>query len=37
MGRDAFLVSATHTERDVDETLGAVEASLAAVRAEGLV
>ncbi len=36
MGRDAFLVSATHTERDIDETLRAVEASLAAVRAEGL-
>jgi glutamate-1-semialdehyde 2,1-aminomutase len=36
MGRDAFLVSATHTERDIDDTLAAFEQSLAAVRAEGL-
>jgi len=37
MGRDAFLVSATHSERDVDQTLAAFETTLAAVRAEGLV
>ena len=36
MGRDAFLVSATHTEADIDRTLAAVEKSLAEVRAEGL-
>ena len=37
MGRDAFLVSATHTEADIDTTLAAFEATLAQVRAEGLV
>ena len=37
MGRDAFLVSATHTEADIDQTLQAVEDSLTAVREEGLV
>ncbi|MBM3941751.1 MAG: aminotransferase class III-fold pyridoxal phosphate-dependent enzyme [SAR202 cluster bacterium] len=36
MGREAFLVSATHTEREIDQTLAAFEAALAAVRAEGL-
>ena len=36
MGRDAFLVSATHTEADIDATLAAFEATLAQVRAEGL-
>ncbi len=36
MGRDAFLVSATHTEQDVDDTLEAFEQTLLAVRAEGL-
>ena len=36
MGRDTFLVSATHTERDVDQTLAAFESTLAAMRAEGL-
>ncbi|MSQ05712.1 MAG: aminotransferase class III-fold pyridoxal phosphate-dependent enzyme [Dehalococcoidia bacterium] len=36
MGREAFLVSATHTEREIDQTLAAFEATLAAVRAEGL-
>ncbi len=36
MGRDAFLVSATHTEVEIDKTLAAVEKSLAEVRAEGL-
>ena len=37
MGRDAFLVSATHTESDIDQTLQAVERTLELVRAEGLV
>ena len=37
MGRDAFLVSATHTEADIDATLSAFEATLAQARAEGLV
>ncbi len=36
MGRDAFLVSSTHTEVEIDKTLAAVEKSLAEVRAEGL-
>ena len=36
MGRDSFLVSATHTEQDVDQTLAAFETTLAAIRAEGL-
>jgi glutamate-1-semialdehyde 2,1-aminomutase len=37
MGRDAFLVSATHTAREIDETLNAFESTLALVRSEGLV
>ena len=37
MGRDAFLVSATHSEADIDATLAAFEATLADARAEGLV
>jgi len=37
MGRDAFLVSATHTEEDIDQTLSAFESTLASVRGEGLV
>ncbi len=36
MGRDAFLVSATHTESDIDQTLAAFERTLSAIRAEGL-
>ena len=36
MGRDAFLVSATHTESDIDRTLDAFEKTLTAIRAEGL-
>lgn len=35
-GRDAFLVSATHTESDIDRTLDAFEKTLTAIRAEGL-
>ena len=37
MGRDAFLVSSTHTESDIDQTIGAFEETMAAVRAEGLI
>ncbi len=37
MGRDAFLVSATHSEQEIDQTLGVFEMTLADVRAEGLV
>jgi len=37
MGRDAFLVSSTHTESEIDQTLAAFESTLAAVRDEGLV
>ena len=37
MGRDAFLVSATHTESDIDQTLDAVERTLELVREEGLI
>ena len=36
MGRDAFLVSATHTEKDIDDTLAAFERTLADLREEGL-
>ena len=36
MGRDAFLVSAAHSEQEIDETLAAFEKTLAQVRAEGL-
>jgi glutamate-1-semialdehyde 2,1-aminomutase len=32
-----FLLSATHTERDIDDTVDAVEAALSEVRAEGLI
>ena len=37
MGRDAFLVSATHTEREIDQTLEAFQDTLANLRSEGLV
>jgi glutamate-1-semialdehyde 2,1-aminomutase len=37
MGRDSFLVSATHTEGEIDQTLAAFESTLAKIRAEGLV
>lgn len=36
MGRDAFLVSGTHTGREIDQTLETFENTLAAIRAEGL-
>ena len=37
MGRGSFIVSASHSERDVDHTLAAFEESLAAIRREGIV
>jgi len=37
MGRDSFLVSATHNEREIDRTLDAFQNTLSAMRAEGLV
>ena len=37
MGRDSFLVSATHTEREIDQTLESFQSTLEAIRAEGLV
>ena len=36
MGRNAFLVSAVHQEKDIDRTLDAFEKSLDAVRREGV-
>ena len=36
MGRDAFLVSGTHTEKEINRTLEAFENTLGAIRAEGL-
>ena len=36
MGRDAFLVSATHTEKEIDDTLSAFERTLGDLREEGL-
>ncbi len=37
MGRDSFLVSATHHEQEIDRTLEAFQNTLSAMRAEGLV
>ncbi len=37
MGRDSFLVSATHNEQEIDRTLEAFQNTLSAMRAEGLV
>ena len=37
MGRDSFLVSATHGEEQIDRTLEAFQSTLSAMRAEGLV
>ena len=37
MGRDSFLVSATHSEQEIDRTLEAFQSTLTAMRAEGLV
>ena len=36
MGRDGFLVSSTHTEREIDQTLEAFENTLKAMRDEAL-
>ena len=36
MGRDSFLVSGAHTEREINQTLEAFENTLAAVRAESV-
>ena len=36
MARDAFLVSATHTEKEIDDTLAAFERTLGDIREEGL-
>ena len=37
MGRDAFLVSGTHTEKEIDHTLNAFQDAMVAVRADGLI
>ena len=37
MGRDSFLVSATHKDEEIDRTLEAFQNTLSAMRAEGLV
>ena len=37
MGRDSFLVSATHGEQQIDRTLDAFQSTLSAMREEGLV
>ena len=37
MGKNAFLVSATHSEKEIDSTLGAFEQALRSVREEGLI
>jgi glutamate-1-semialdehyde aminotransferase len=37
MGRDAFLVSATHNETEIDQTIEVFADTMAAVRAEGLI
>ena len=37
MGRDAFLVSSTHNEAEIDQTIEIFADTMAAVRAEGLI
>ncbi len=37
MGRGTLLVGATHQEKDIDQTIGAFEQSLTAMRKEGIV
>jgi glutamate-1-semialdehyde 2,1-aminomutase len=37
MSRETFLVSATHTEKEIDHTLNAFQETMAAVRADGLI
>jgi glutamate-1-semialdehyde aminotransferase len=36
MSRETFLVSGTHTEKEIDHTLNAFQEAMAAVRADGL-
>ena len=37
MGRETFLVSGTHTEKEIDHTLNAFQEAMTAVRADGLI
>ncbi|HAA94786.1 MAG TPA: hypothetical protein DCE26_03745 [Dehalococcoidia bacterium] len=37
MGRETFLVSGTHTDAEIDFTLGAFQDAMSAVRADGLI
>ncbi|MQG55568.1 MAG: aminotransferase class III-fold pyridoxal phosphate-dependent enzyme [SAR202 cluster bacterium] len=37
MSRETFLVSGTHTEREIDHTLNAFQETMVAVRADGLI
>jgi glutamate-1-semialdehyde 2,1-aminomutase len=37
MSRETFLVSGTHTEKEIDQTLNAFQETMAAVRADGLI
>jgi glutamate-1-semialdehyde 2,1-aminomutase len=37
MGRETFLVSSTHTEKEIDHTLNAFQEAMTAVRADGLI
>ncbi|HCL25435.1 MAG TPA: hypothetical protein DHW65_03700, partial [Dehalococcoidia bacterium] len=37
MGRETFLVSGTHTNAEIDFTLGAFQDAMSAVRADGLI
>ena len=37
MSRETFLVSGTHTEKEIDHTLNAFQEAMAAVRADGLI
>jgi len=37
MSRETFLVSGTHTDHEIDQTLNAFEDTMAAVRADGLI
>ena len=37
MGRETFLVSGTHTDKEIDHTLNAFQEAMTAVRADGLI
>nr|MCS5666243.1 aminotransferase class III-fold pyridoxal phosphate-dependent enzyme [Dehalococcoidia bacterium] len=37
MSRETFLVSSTHTEKEIDQTLNTFQETMAAVRADGLI